>query len=211
MPQIESHNETSGHSASNFFKPSMSEVILYILLSIILLLVLNSGDIIHKLSSNYIGPPEHLKTNFTTLASSFNNSFSSALGGRLGQIILWSFIGAFTYICLWLAKNVLNSFENDIISDHYLHPSNYSRAGYWGSSFSVKIFLAAMILISAAYLFVVLRAVLPALAALAGSAVYNFHPTISVFYLLFCICGLALVIYIAKVLLRLVAHLWKLL
>jgi hypothetical protein len=211
MATIESQSEANTHQAGNFFKPSTAEAMLYFLLSIILLVIFNSGSILHKLGSNDIGAPADLKTNFTTLSSGFSDSFSHALGGRLGQIILWSFVGAIAYIGLWLARNVLNSFENDIISDHYLHPSTYSRAGYWGSSLSVKIFLAAMLLFSAGFLFVALRAVLPAVAALAGSATYNFEWSTSVPYLLFSVAGGALVIYIGIVLLRLVSHLWKLL
>lgn len=211
MVEFQSESQAQSHRANNFFKPSGAEVALYFLLSVILLIVYNSGNILQKLGSNYIGSPQHLKTNFTTLSSGFSNSFSTALGGRLGQIILWSFVGALAYIALWLAKNVLNSFENDLISAHYLHPSTYSRVGYWGSSFSVKIFLAAMLLISAGFLFVVIRGVLPAVAALVGSAAYNFHWATSPFYITFSVIGVTLVIYIGGVLLRLVSHLWKLL
>lgn len=208
---IESQSDLASHHARNFFIPSLAEVLLYLLLSVILIVVLNSGNIIRRLSNNYIGQPEKLRANFDTLSTSFNNSFSLALGGRLGQIILWSFVGALVYIGIWLAKNVLNSFENDIISDHYLHPSSYSRLGYWGSSFSVKIFLAAMLLISLGYLFIAVTAVLPAVAALAASAAYHFQATTSPFYILFALAGVALTLYIAAVLLRLVSHLWKLL
>jgi hypothetical protein len=211
MPKIESQNEIASHQAKGFFVPSVGEFTLYVLLSMILLVGLNVGSIISRLSNNYIGNPEHLKTNFSTLISGFNSSFDSALGGRLGQILLWAFVGALAYIGLWLAKNVLNSFENDIIADHYLHPSSYSRIGYWSSSFSVKTFLVAMLLVTAGYLFILISVVMPAVAALAGSAAYNFHASTSTFYILFSIVGLALVLYIGVVLLKLVAHLWKLL
>ena len=211
MADIVSESEVANHRPSNFFRIGLAEALLYILLAAIILVVFNAGSIIQKLSNNYIGSPQHLKSNFSTLSSGFSNSFSSALGGRLGQIILWSFVGALAYIALWLAKNVLNSFENDLISAHYLHPSNYSRIGYWGSSFSVKIFLAAMLLISAGFLFVSFTSILPSVAALAGSAAYNFSWHNSPYYLAFSVLGVALVIYIALVLLRLVSHLWKLL
>jgi hypothetical protein len=209
MAHIESQSEIASHEVRNFFKPSLAEILLYCLLGIILLVVLNAGNIIDRLGANYLGSPQDLKTNFTTLSTGFSDSFSSALGGRLGQIILWSFVGAISYIALWFAKNILNSFENDMIAAHYLHPSSYSRVGYWGSAFSAKIFFAALVLITAAYLFVVIAAVLPATAALAGSAAYNFHGVTSPFYILFSIVGIGLVLYIAIVLLRLVSHLWK--
>jgi hypothetical protein len=211
MAQIESESERSIHQARSFFRPGGAEVFLYILVGLILLIIYNSGSIIDRLGSNYIGSPQNLKTNFTTLSSGFSNSFSTALGGRLGQIMLWSFVGALAYIALWLAKNILNSFENDLIADHYLHPASFSRLGYWGSSFSVKIFLAAALLISLGYTFVAVRAVLPAVSALAGSAAYNFHWSTSPWYMLFSVVSIGLVLYIGMVLLRLVSHLWKLL
>ena len=211
MSQIQSESEKEIHQARNFLKPSWAQVALYLLLSIILLVIYNVGDVIQRFGGTYISTPESLKTNFTTLSTGFSNSFSTALGGRLGQIMLWSVIGAVAYIGLWLAKNVLNSFENDVISAHYLHPKSYSRAGYWGSSLAVKVFLAAMIFITAGYLYVAVRAIFPAIAALAGSAAYNFEWQNSLLYILFSIVGGAVVLYIGVMLLRLVSHLWKLL
>jgi hypothetical protein len=211
MVKFKSQSEISSHQARNFFIPGGAEVLLYILFSVILILVLNVGDITQRLSNNYIGPSQDLKANFTTLSSSFSHSFGTALGGRLGQMLLWSFVGALAYISLWLAKNILNSFENDLISDHYMHPSNYSRAGYWGSSFSVKIFLAAEVLITAGFLFVAVTTALPSLSALAGSAMYDFSWSNSLLYISVSIIGMALVLYAAIVLLKLMSHLWKLL
>jgi hypothetical protein len=211
MAIYKSESEIESHEARNFFLPSLPEILLYLLLSIIIVLALNAGSIIEKLSNNYIGSPENLKANFTTLSDGFSHSFSSALGGRLGQMMLWAFVGALAYIGLWLAKNVLNSFENDIISDHYMHPSTYSRAGYWGSSFSVKIFLAAEILIIIGYFFIAVTSILPSLSALAGSAAYSFNWSSSPLYILVAILGTALAVYVGVVLLKLLSHLWKLL
>lgn len=212
MNEIESRSELAVHrSAKSFFVPSWAEISLYVLISVILLIVLNVGSVLKILGGDYVGNPENISANFSTLLSRFSNSFNLALGGRLGQIMLWSFVGALCYIGLWLVKNVLNSFENDVISDHYLHPSGYSRAGYWGSSFSIKAFFLALLLITAAFFFVIITAVLPSVALLAGSASYNFHALTSPLYILFAIAGVALVLYIAGILLRLIAHMWKLL
>jgi hypothetical protein len=211
MLEIESQGEKSVHRANKFFKMSLPEGALYLLLSLILLIIYNISSVLHGLGSDYIGDPEKIQSGFSTLSTGFSNSFSTALGGRLGQILLWSFVGALTYLALWLSRNVINSFKNDIISDHYLHPSSYNRAEYWGSSLSVKLFFAAQLMISAAYAFVVLRAVLPSMAALAGSAAYHFHWATSPLYILFSIVSVALVLYIGVVLFRLVAHLWRLL
>ncbi len=211
MAKFTTGSEASLHEARNFFVPGWAEVFLYILLSIVIILILNAGSIISRLSNNYIGSPDKLKANFSTLLDGFNHSFSSALGGRLGQILLWAFVGAMVYMGLWLARNLLNSFENDVISAHYLHPSGYNRASSMGASLSAKIFLLAEVIITVGFIFTAVTAALPAVAALAGSAAYNFHTSTSPFYIAFAVLGIGLIIYVAMVLLRLLAHLWKLL
>jgi hypothetical protein len=211
MSEIKSQSDMSSHQVRNFFVPSGAERTLYILLGIIFNTVLNSGSIISKLSNNYISSPQTLKANFSTLVDGVSKSFSTALDGRLGQILLWSFIGAVAYLSIWAFKNLLNSFENDVIVNHYLHPSSYGRTGYWGSSIAVKIFLLALILIFGVFGFVCVAAVLPALAALSGSALYKFVITTSPFYILFATLGTAVIFYLLAMMLRLIAHLWKLL
>ncbi len=211
MAQIQSESQSTSHSMRDFFVPSWPSVILYLLLSGIIIVLLNLGSIIDNLSNHYIGSPDTLKANFSTLFKGFSDSFSSAWNGRLGQVLLWACVGAAAYIAIWLGKNVLNSFENDIIAAHYHHPRDYNRVGYWSSMFSVKIFLAAMILITVGLMFLSITAILPALAALAGSATYDFHPTSSIFYIAACVVSGAILIYLFVALCKLVAHLWKLL
>lgn len=209
MAEIKSDSEINSRRSFNFFKPGFAEVLLYFLISAILLFIINAGGVLKSLGGDYIGSPHLLHASFSNLSSGFSNSFTSALGGRLGQIILWAFIGAITYIGLWLAKNVLNSFENDIISAHYLHPSSYNRLGYWSSSLAGKLFLAGLIFIIFGYVFIAARATLPTLGVMAGSAVYHFDWKSSPAYMLFALCGMSLVVYIGVVLLRLASHLWK--
>lgn len=211
MSQLESQNERSLHRVKSFFLPSGSEGALFIMLSVILLIIFNTNAVIHHVDNNVLSAASSLKANYSTFANGFNTSFSQALGGRLGQILLWAFIGALAYIGLWLAKNVMNSFENDVISDHYLHPSSYSHIGYWGSSLSVKTFLLADVLVAIAYIYVFLKAVMPGLAALTSSAVYNFEVSTSLLYIFGCVLAGAVLLYAFSLLLRFTSHLWKLL
>lgn len=211
MASIETLHDLKNPRTRDFFIHSWAEVFLYCLLAGITVILLNYGRIINRLSGNYIGAPQNLKANFSTFSAGFSNAFSSALGGRLGQIILWSFIGGLVYLAIWLIRNVFNSFENDAISYHYLHPTAYSRAGYLESTISVKLFLLALVLVLAGYLYLAITSILPSVAALAGSAAYNFKVSTSPLYILFSIVGTAFVIYITIVLFKLISHLWKLL
>jgi len=211
MAQIESQTEKVVHSSKNLLIPSPAELFLYSLIALAIIIIYNSSGILQGLGGGNIEAPEKLKTNFATLTNSISNTFSTGLGGRLGQIILWSFLGAIVYIGIWLMRNVLNSFENDVIADSYLHPSNYSRAGYWGSALSVKVFLAAMIFLTIGYVYIAVKVILPSLAALAGSAAYNFIWPKSLLYLVSPIVVIALVMYIGVLFLRIASRLWKLL
>jgi hypothetical protein len=209
MAQIKSQSEKDIDKSGGLIMPSRASAVLYLLVGFILIFVYNSGSIIQKLSGDYIGSPQNLKANFSTLYDSFSNSFSTALGGRLSQILIWSLIGAVAYIGIWLLRNIFNSFENDIISDSYTHPASYSRAGYWGSSLSLKIFMAAMVLITIGFTLIAVRSVLPSLAALAGSAAYHLVWPRSPLYITFSIICSGVIVYLWVLLLRIDKRLWK--
>jgi hypothetical protein len=212
MAQIESEGERLSHSARSLIKPSATEVLLYLLIGIILMVVYNYGGIIKRLvGAGYIDSPERLRANFDTLYNSFSSYVSTALGGRLAQIVIWAALGGLVYVGVWTSRNILTSFENDFIADRYVHPSNYSRAGYWGSSLSVKVLLVALVFIFLAFVTFTARVVLPSVATLAGSAFYNFNFPVSIIYIIFSIVGTALLIYITIRLVRIMVNLWHLL
>jgi hypothetical protein len=211
MAQIESESEKQEHRFVNFFVPSFSEVLLYLLLGGILLVIFNSRTLLNWLGTNYIGSPQNLKLNLDIVNNSVSSSLSSSFGGRLGQIIVWSLIGALAYIALWFLKNILNSFENDVIINHYLHPKSFNRAGYWGSAFSSKIFFGALFILFIGYTYALFTIIFPAISALCASAVYHFELPVSVLYILLCIFVAGAAIYLWVILMRLISHLWKLL
>lgn len=211
MSAIQSQTDLALHKSRNLLKPSAAEVILYSLLAVVVIIIYNSGGIMQQLGGDNLAAPEKLRASFTTLFDSFSNTFSTGLGGRLGQIIIWAFLGAIAYIGVWLIRNLFNSFENDIIADNYLHPSAYSRAGYWGSSLSIKVFMAAMFFITLGYTFAVITSFLPSISALAGSAAYNFVMPKSLLYIVSSVVVAALILYIEVLLLRINSRLWKLL
>lgn len=211
MSDIESQSGMAGHRIRSFFIPSGLTSVLYILLGSILLVLFSFSNLLNLIGANYLGPAYKLSLNINILNNTISKSLGSAFGGRLGQIVVWSLVGAVTYLCLWFLKNLLNSFENDIIIDHYRHPENFSRAGYWGSAVSAKIFFGALVIILATYSYLVLKVVMPAAANLASSAVYNFRLPASLVYIVLCVLIPAAAIYVWMLIARLLSHLWKLL
>jgi hypothetical protein len=210
MAQILSESEQEESSERRKFLPSLSEVLLYVLLSAILLAGMNSGTIINLLGTDYIGSAQNLNLNLDVLNNSVNTSLSTVFDGRLGQIIVWACIGAAAYVALWFLKNLLNSFENDVIIGHYLHPSSFSRAGYWGSAFAGKIFFGVLLILFITITYTAVKVVLPATSALGASALYHFNFPNSIMYILLAVFIDTVAIYLWVFFVRIISHLWKL-
>lgn len=211
MAKIESQSVITGRHVGSFFVPSWAAVTLYLLIGAISLAVFNLSSLLNALGANYLGPTYKLSLNIHILNNSVSKSLGSAFGGRLGQIVVWSLVGALTYILLWFLKNILNSFENDVIIGHYRHPSNFSRAGYWGSAVAGIIFFGAIAIVLAVYSYIVIKVIMPAAAALASSAVHHFSFPSSPGYLLLCLLIPTVAVYLWTLLARIFARLWGLL
>jgi hypothetical protein len=211
MAKIESQSDRSSGEVKGFFVPTLAGGTILFILGALLLVAYNSGQIINWVGSSYLESADKLKLNIDILNNGLSNSFSTAFDGRLGQIVVWSLVGALTYMGLWFLKNLLNSFENDVIINHYLHPTNFNRAGYWGSALAGKIFFAAMAIVWVAYTYLSLKVVMPAVAALTSSAVNNFDLANSLLYIVLSLIIATLLIYIWTLLAKTVSRLWKLL
>jgi hypothetical protein len=211
MAKIQSQSQKSTGEVRAFFVPSFAGGLLFLLLGAVLLFIYNLNQILSWVGNSYLESASRLSLSINVLNNGFTSSFDTAFGGRLGQIVVWSMVGALAYIGLWFLKNVLNSFENDVIVDHYLHPSNFSRTGYWGSAVAGKMFFAAFAIIFVAYTFLAIKVVLPSAAALSSSAINDFKLPDSILYLLLCVIIPAAALYFWVLLMKILSHLWKLL
>jgi hypothetical protein len=211
MAQILSQSEKSETKVKDFFVPSFAGGLLFLLLGAVILALFNLNQILSWVGNSYLENAGRLSLGINVFNNGVTTSFDHAFGGRLGQIIVWSLVGALAYITLWFLKNLLNSFENDVIVDHYLHPSSFSRAGYWGSAFAGMIFFAAVAIVLIAYTFLAIKVILPASAALSSSAINNFKLPDSILFLILCVLIPAAAIYIWTLLIKTLSHLWKLL
>jgi len=211
MAKIESQSEKTASDLKDFFVPSLPAGALLFLAGTLLLLAYSTRPIINWAGSRYLQTANQLSLNINILNNGITKSFSSTLGGRLGQIVFWSLIGALAYVALWFLRNIFNSFENDIIIDHYMHPSSFNRAGYWGSTIAGKIFFAVLAVLAVAFGYLSVKVIMPGVAALTSSSVYNFHLPDSLGYLVLSVLISTLVVYILIQLLRTLGRLWKLL
>lgn len=210
MAKILSQSDRINNRLKNFFVPSFAGGILLFLLGTIMLLAYNLSQIINWVGTTYLESADNLNLSINVFSQGLGNSFDAALGGRLGQITVWALIGSLAYIVIWFLKNILNSFENDVIVDRYLHPSTFNRAGYWGSAMAGKVFFGAMVIVLAAYSYLAIKVIMPATTALANTAINDFRLPDSILYIALCIFIPALMLYIWTLAAKIVGHLWKL-
>jgi hypothetical protein len=209
MARILSQNERSQNTLKDFFVPSLAANILFILLGAILLLVYTFSQILGWFGNDYLDSAHKLNQNLQVFNKGLSSSFDSALGGRLGQIIVWSFVGALVYILIWFVKNMFNSVENDLIIDRYSHPQNYNRTKFFGVALGELFLFIAMLIVLVVYTFLGLKVILPAAASLMSSSINHFHLSSSILYLALSVAVPMLAIYFWTIFAKVMTRLWQ--
>ncbi|MBX4190643.1 hypothetical protein KW794_00995 [Candidatus Saccharibacteria bacterium] len=209
MKQILSQNEMSSNTLKDFFVPSFAAGFLYSMLGAVLLLIYTFTQILGWFGNDYLDSASKLNQSFHVFNKGLSTSFNSALGGRLGQIIVWSFVGALCYILIWFVKNMFNSVQNDIIVDQYSHPKSYNRVQFFGVALGELVFFIAMLILLAVYTFVGLKIMLPASASLMSASINHFQLPSSVFYIIFSALVPVLGVYIWSIFSKVVVRLWR--
>jgi hypothetical protein len=211
MAQILSQSEMSSNTLKDFLVPSFAGGFLYFLVGLIMLLIYTFSQILGWFGNDYLDSADKLNQNIGVFSKGISTSFDTALGGRLGQILVWSLVGALSYILIWFIKNMFNSVENDIIIDRYTHPQNYNRQKFLGVALGELMFFIASLIVLAVYTFVWLKVILPAAASMLSSSINHFYLSSSVPYILMSALVPVIAVYFwaifAKVLIRLWQHL----
>lgn len=209
MAQILSQNEKSTNTLKDFFVPSFAAVFLYFLLGSILLLTYAYSRILGWFSNDYLESAGRLDQSLQVFGKGFGHSFDTALGGRLGQAIVWSLLGALVYILIWFVKNMLNSVENDFITDRYLHPKTYNRTKFLGVAIGELVFFLALLIVLAVYTFIGLKVVMPAAASLLSSSLSHFRFPISILYIVLSVVVPAIAVYVWVIVTQMLTRLWQ--
>jgi hypothetical protein len=209
MAQILSQNEKSTNTIKDFFVPSWAAGVLFFLLGLVMLLVYTFSQILGWFGNDYLNSANKLNQSIGVFNKGLSSSFDSALGGRLGQIVVWSLVGALSYILIWFIKNMFNSVENDIIIDRYSHPTGYNRKLFFGMALGELLFFFAMLIVLVVYSFTGLKVILPAAASLMSSSINHFHLSSSVPYITISVLIPIAAIYIWSILAKAFIRLWQ--
>lgn len=161
MNTIESQSTIIAKDATSkqFLRLSISQLLLYLLVSVILLAVLNAKHAWDYLSKNIFseqGGLGHIVPQTSWLGHTLNSLAHSAIL----QIVFWIVIGCLVYVILWFVRNIITNLMNDIAADGYIHPATYRSYLFWRSVLIRKVFSVISLLVWIIYIGIFIRTVM---------------------------------------------------
>jgi hypothetical protein len=148
---IKSSNSNLGNSSSYVF-PSIYQLILYFLVSILILTLLNIKNAWTYLNDTVLKPNGGLDSIVAQSAPGVHHFLNSLSQSIILQVIFWIFVGCAVYLLIWFIKNVAINLLNDITADQYIHPKTYRRSLYWSGILSRRIFFWTSAIVLLGYL-----------------------------------------------------------
>src|SRR4051812_48340303 len=116
--EIQSHNSSNFIGATNkqLLLPSGSQILLYFLVSILILIVLSINKTWDYLNQVVLVPQGGLDSiiakNFPSVHK-FLNYISQSI---LLQVVFWVTVGCAVYVLIWFAKNIFINIRNDMVA-----------------------------------------------------------------------------------------------
>jgi|GEM_PF-2135539 len=198
-----------GTTSKQFLLPSGTQLLLYALISILLLIGLNIGRAWEYLNKTVLKPQGGLDSIIATNAPGLHKILNSFSQSVILQVIFWIFVGCVVYVIIWFIKNIAINLLNDITADQYVHPHNYKRFKFWGSILGRRVFFWVSAVILVFYLIAGTR-VLVYMANLCYRFVTNFHPAQSTLQLIEVVAATTGLIYLLVLLIHVATSSWRL-
>jgi hypothetical protein len=198
-----------GATSKKFLLPSGTQLLLYILISLLLLIILNINKEWDYLNDTVLKPQGGLDSIITTNAPGVHKILNSLSQSIILQVVFWIFVGCAVYVIIWFVKNIAINMLNDITADQYVHPRHYQRSKFWGGILARRIFfwLSAVVLVF--YLIAGTR-VLVYMAGLCYRFVTDFHAARSGFQLLEIVAATTGLVYLLVLIVHVAINSWRL-
>lgn len=208
--QIKSGNESAASQVlGSFSRPSLEELLIYLLLGIVFISVLNIRAlweaINNSVQTTYVDTSSLIDEKLLT----FGDRLNGLLEGRPGQMLFWAVVGCLIYMLIWLAQNFYINLRNDVVADKYLHPKNYKSTNYWEGVLAHKIFFVSVVVVFFVYIYMSLTIFIPVLSKMFYFATFSFSVPDSVLQLIFIALGSSVLLYTFVFLAKLVAYSWR--
>jgi hypothetical protein len=210
MENIESTNSKFlGATNKSFLLPSMSQLLLYALIGMLLLIALNVGRAWDYLNKTILKPRGGLDSIISTNAPALHKILNSLSQSIILQVIFWIFVGCVVYVIIWFVKNIAINMLNDITADQYIHPRAYRRTRFWGSILGRRIFFWVSAVILVLYLITSTR-LLVYMANLCYRFVVDFQPAQSTLQLIEVVAATTGLIYLLVLIVHVAINSWRL-
>jgi hypothetical protein len=206
--QIESHSSIVGSTSKQFILPSGTQLLLYALVGILLLIALNIKNAWDYLNSTVLKPQGGLDSILARKAPGIHKFLSSVSQSIALQVIFWVFIGCIVYVLIWFMRNIATNILNDIVADKYVHPEDYKRSKYWESILARKFFFWASTVVLVLYL-AAGATVLVYLSQLAYQFTVNFQLVYSLWQYLQLAAAATGLIYILILIIHVCVNSWR--
>jgi hypothetical protein len=206
--KIESNNSI-GATNKNILIPSGSQLLLYFLMAVVLLVALNIKNAWDYLNKTVLIPEGGIDSIITTHAPSLHKILNSISQSIILQVVFWVFVGCGVYVIIWFIKNIAINLLNDITADQYVHPHAYKRYRFWTGIIGRRLFFWITALVLVAYLSVSAR-LLFYLAGTCYDAVANFDSYSSLLVIGESLLSVTGLIYIGVLLIHIAMSSWQL-
>lgn len=207
MAVIKSHNTENITLERQLFLPSLIEMLLYILTSVILLLASNVKAIWDYLSFDPAG--QHKAA--ALINGSGNETSAGILGsslqGRLGQMIIWGVVGVAIYVVIWFLRNTIINLRNDLVADEFVHPRSYNRSRYWQSIIARKAFFGFMSIVFIGFIYLLFK-LFPVLSSMFFFGTHQLDQS-HITQLVGSLLALAVLLHVLVVLARMTINSWR--
>lgn len=202
MAEYHSGSSLRQHRLKNLFVPPLLVWLLYALISLIVLAFLNLNVLWQNLLGQQITAAE-----VATLSDRFLE-FQDRLGTPI-VMVFWLFIGALTYLIIWLAENVLFIAKTEVQESQYVYQNPILQHYYWQAAIKSNLFLFFMVLAWVSFIALYLRVLLPAFSHLFQSGLYSAPIYQRFLNIIVALIGNILVIYLLMLMRRLITYSWN--
>jgi hypothetical protein len=207
--ELQSHNSAIGATSKHFILPSGSQILLYMLISVLLLISLNLKKIWDYLNHTVLVPQGGLDSVIAQNAPGVHKVLSSLSQSIILQVLFWICVGCVIYIFVWFVKNISINLINDMVADNYVHPTAYKRFKYWESLVARKVFFWVIFVVLTLFIITGLR-LLTYLANICYTEILNFKTAHSLIVIPESLLATTGLIYIAVLLIHLAVNSWQL-
>ena len=153
-PQSYSSSASNADTGKSFLIPSVSQLVLYLLITTLLLVAFNLGHIWDYLNNNILASgSDGLGDIIGDDSSSLHQFFNSISHSVVLQVVFWVCLGSLIYLFIWFVRNIVINILNDVVAANYVHPQGYNRFHYWESIIARKVFFAISLAILIFYFF----------------------------------------------------------